>query len=340
MGNAFDVAGDRLQDSRATSLSCPSFQSPVTRVEILILPGVSEASLGLSLELLETANWLQRQAGRNAAFEITLSGAGSGAAGEAPELLVAPGLRVNGEVGGLDGRLSLPEGPARRRLDVAAEAGVPVASCGAGVFWLAAAGLLDGRRATTCWWLAGDFQRRFPAVDLRPDSNLVVDGPVTTAAAPLAQLDLMLTLVARHAGADLAQRCAARLLGTQRPAYGAYMASDFLAAADERLARAEAWAQERLGESFNVDDLAAAVGLTARTFARRLRRATGLSPVRFVQRLRVRQAVDLLQTTRLPLDEIAYRVGYSEPSTLRRLLRRDGAQGAREIRGQSAGLRS
>jgi transcriptional regulator GlxA family with amidase domain len=63
-----------------------------------------------------------------------------------------------------------------------------------------------------------------------------------------------------------------------------------------------------------------------------LERTTGLSPVRFVQRLRVERAVELLETTRLPFDEVARRVGYAEPSTLRRLLRREGIAGAREIR--------
>ncbi len=308
----------------------------MTRVEILVLEGVSPASLSLTLELLETANWLQRQAGHSEAFAITLSGPGSDVERPAPDLLVAPGLRAGGDIGEVERLLDAVSAPARRRLVVAAEAGAQVASCGAGVFLLASTGLLDGRRATTCSWLAGHFRQRFPAVDLRPDSNVVLDGPMATAAAPLAQLDLMLALVARHAGTDLARRCAGRLLAAERPSHAAYMASDFLAASDERVASAERWAVDRLGESFNVDALAGAAGLTARTFARRLHRATGLSPVRFVQRLRVRQAVDMLRTTRLPFDEIARRVGYAEPSTLRRLLRREGAAGAREIRGELA----
>lgn len=308
----------------------------VIRVEVLVLEGVSPASLSLTLELLETANWLQRQAGRSEPFAIALNGPGADEAGPPPDLLVAPGLRASGDVGEVDRWLEGISASTRRRLTTAARAGGQVASCGAGVFLLASAGLLDGRRATTSWWLASDFSRRFPAVDLRPQSNVMIDGPVATAAAPLAQLDLMLALVARHAGADLAQRCASRLLAVEQPSHAAYMASDFLAAADERVASAERWALDRLGESFNVDELAGAAGLSARTFARRLHRSTGLSPVRFVQRLRVRQAVDLLRTTRLPFDEIARRVGYAEPSTLRRLLRREGAAGAREIRGQLA----
>lgn len=305
----------------------------MTRVEVLVLEGVSPASLALTLELLETANWLQRQAGRAEPFAIALNGTGAAPGGSAPDLLVAPGLRASGDTARFAADVAAP---ARQRLAAAAEGGAQVASSGAGTFLLAEAGLLDGRRATTSWWLAAEFRRQFPAVDLRPDSNVVVDGPVATAGAPLAQLDLMLALVARHAGAELAQRCAARLLNAGRPSHAAYMASDFLAASDERVAAAERWALERLSDSFSIDELAGAAGLSARTFARRLHRAAGLSPVHFVQRLRVRHAVDLLKTTRLPFDEIARRVGYAEPSTLRRLLRREGAAGAREIRGQMA----
>lgn len=93
---------------------------------------------------------------------------------------------------------------------------------------------------------------------------------------------------------------------------------------------------ERLEEGFSVDDLAAAVELSPRTFARRIARATGMSPVRFLQRLRVERAVELVETTRLPFEAIARRVGYAEPSTLRRLLRRDGIDGPRRLRAGSA----
>ena len=308
----------------------------VTRVEILVLDGVSPASLSLTLEVLETANWLQRQAGRGEPFTTILSGRDAGVADPAPDLLVMPGLRASGGLAEVEHLTDTVFEPVRRRLVAATEAGAQVASSAAGVFLLASAGVLDGRQATTSSWLASDFRRRFPAVDLRAECNVVIDGPVASAAAPLAQLDLMLALVAHHAGSDLAQRCAGRLLAVERPSHAAYMAMDFLAAADERVATAERWALDRLGESFNVNELAGAAGLSVRTFARRLQRSTGLSPVRFVQRLRVRHALDMLETTRLPFDEIARRVGYSEPSTLRRLLRRAGAGGAREIRGQTA----
>jgi transcriptional regulator GlxA family with amidase domain len=309
----------------------------VTRVDVHVLKAASPSSLSLTIEVLEMANRLRLDEGGARPFEIAFSGGGAAAARDflgvaypdgrrdAPDVLVMPGPRPT-EGDGFDAEDS------GVRLAAAAAAGAQLATSGAGAFLLAQAGLLDGRRATTSWWLEAAFRRRFPAVDLRP-SGLVVDGPITTAGAPLAQLDLMLSLVARHAGGALAELCSRRLLMADQPSPARFMAATFLAASDERVAAAERWAVERLEDSFAVEDLADAAGLTSRTFARRLHRATGLSPVRFVQQLRVRRALDLLRTTRLPFDEIARRVGYSEPSTLRRLFRREGAAGAREIRG-------
>lgn len=114
------------------------------------------------------------------------------------------------------------------------------------------------------------------------------------------------------------------------------MALSFLAAADERLLRAERWARARLHRTFSVSELARAVGLGARTFARRCERATGLSPAKFVQKLRVEKAMELLATTRLGLDEIAEKVSYADPSTLRKLLHRERMPGARASRGHRA----
>lgn len=312
----------------------------MTRVDVHVLKAASPSSLSLTVEVLETANRLRLDEGGGRPFEITFSGWGAATAQKflgvdypsgawnAPDVLVMPGPRpADGD--SLDAEETLESGG---RLAAAVAAGAELATSGAGAFLLAQAGLLNGRRATTSWWLEAAFRRRFPDVDLRP-SGLVVDGPITTAGAPLAQLDLMLSLVARHAGGSLAELCSQRLLMADQPSPARFMAANYLATSDERVAAAERWAVERLEDSFAVEDLAEAAGLTSRTFARRLHRATGLSPVRFVQQLRVRRALDLLRTTRLPFDEIARRVGYSEPSTLRRLFRREGAAGARQIRG-------
>jgi transcriptional regulator GlxA family with amidase domain len=248
------------------------------------------------------------------------------------DVVVVPGLGLADEAALSEGLARTDAEDARRHLRQAEARGAEIASSCSGVFLLASAGLLEGRRATTSWWLAPLFRRLYPAVKLDTDAMVARDGRITTAGAAMAQFDLMLAVIARQADADLAARCARYLLVEPRSSQARYMAIGFLTANDERISQAERWARCRLAEAFSTGDLADAAGLTARTFARRLERVTGLSPVRFVQRLRIEQAIALLETTRLSLDEISRRVGYAEPSTLRRLLRRQGARSAREIR--------
>lgn len=321
----------------------------VTRIEVLVLQGASPSSVALTIELLDTANQLQEFTGGRAPFAISLTGSGADtaraflgysgatAAFQPAEIIIVPGLRLASEAA-LQERFRQEDAEdARRRLIAAAQRGAQLATSCTGVFLLASTGLLDGRRATTSGWLTPVLRRQFPAVRLEADGGLVVDGNTITAGPPLAQLDLVLSVVARHASAELARRCARHLLLDDHHSSAQYMAASFLSVMDDQVASAERWALNRLDESIAIPQLAQAAGMTARTFARRLRKATGLSPVRFLQQLRVRQAVDLLNTTRLSLDEIARRVGYSEPSTLRRLLRREGAAGARETRSRSVG---
>jgi transcriptional regulator GlxA family with amidase domain len=113
------------------------------------------------------------------------------------------------------------------------------------------------------------------------------------------------------------------------------MAIGLLAASNESVARAAIWARARLGEAICVNDLARAAGQSPRTFARRVVAATGLSPIQFLQQLRVERAVELIESTHLPFEEIAYRVGYSDPSTLRALIRRGIGVGPRDIRARA-----
>jgi transcriptional regulator GlxA family with amidase domain len=152
---------------------------------------------------------------------------------------------------------------------------------------------------------------------------VVADWPIATGGAALAQMDLMLAIVGRFAGPGLAQACANYLLLEERRSQAPFMAISYLAGQDERIAKAEQWVRANVERDFAIEELAAAVALAPRTFARRMAATCGISPIQFVQRIRLETARFLLETTRLPLDEIARRVGYAEPSTLRRLIRRD-----------------
>jgi transcriptional regulator GlxA family with amidase domain len=310
-------------------------------IDVLVLEGASAASVAITLETIEVANRIRAGADRPPCFDVRISGSGAewarrlarlptGSVVDAPaNVVVVPGLSWMDERLVIEG-LQRPDAElARTALRAAFRSGAEIASSCSAVFLVASTGLLDSRRATTTWWLAPVFRQLFPKVSLETDSMVVSDGRFTTAGAAMAQMDLMLSIVARYAGPDLADRCARYLLIDRRQSQSRYMAVSFLAAADSRISRAERWARARLHRGFSISDMAKAVGLGVRTFARRCERATGLPPVRFVQRLRVEKALELLQTTKLNLDEISQQVGYADASTLRKLLSREGARDAR-----------
>jgi transcriptional regulator GlxA family with amidase domain len=316
-------------------------------VEMLVLDGAMPSSVAITVDVLATANRVRAAAGRPPAFALRLAGSGRRVArplargvmlddratpDREADVVVVPSLvavterAVTERLGRRDART------AQRTLERAVAGGAAVAASCSAVFVVAGAGLLDGRRATTTWWLAPAFERMYPAVDLDADAMVVADGPVTTAGAAMAHLDLMLAVVTEHGGTGLAERCARFLLLERRQSQSRYMAIGFIASKDREVARAERWARAQLAAGVTVDGLAAAAGLAPRTFARRVARATGLSPVRFLQRIRVERAVELLETTTLSVEEIARRVGYAEPTTLRRLLRREAGGRPRELR--------
>lgn len=312
---------------------------------ILALDGALASSVAITIDVLAMANRSCINAGRPMAFDVQLVGSGAHlfrpflAFREAqhigPELLIIPAQGFS-KAPSFTGRLAEPDATdARERIKAAAGAGAHIASSCTGTLLLASSGLLNGRRATTAWWLAPAFQDLYPSVRLDTAELILSDGPFTTAGAAMAQMDLMVGLIARHAGAEIAETCARMMILDERRSQTPYMALGLLAASNETIARASAWARPRLAEPFSVNDLAAAVGQSPRTFARRVASATGLSPIQFLQRMRVEEAVDLIELTSLPFEEIAFRVGYSDPSTLRALIRRGAGLGPRDLRARA-----
>lgn len=200
-----------------------------------------------------------------------------------------------------------------------------------GTFVMAESGLLSGHQATTTWWLAPLFRRRYPDVVLEDSSMIVHSGPFVTAGAALGHMDLALWLV-RSVSPQLASLAAQYLIVDSRPSQSAYALTDHLVHTDPLVGKFESWARANLARGFSLNAAARAVGSSKRTLARRLHAVLGKSPLEYVQALRVERAVHLLKTTRASVDEIAARVGYADGVTLRTLLRRSRHAGVKEIR--------
>jgi transcriptional regulator GlxA family with amidase domain len=198
---------------------------------------------------------------------------------------------------------------------------------------LASASLLDGQNATTTWWLAPFFRERYPNVNLDESRMLVHSANIVTAGAAIAHLDLALWLV-RRKSPGLAALAARYLVVDPRPSQAAFIIPDQLAHHDLLIEKFELWARQRLVKGFSLSGAAKATGTSERTLARRLQAVMGKSPLSYVQDLRVERAVQLLQTTRASVDQVAVQVGYADGVTLRTLLRRKLGKGVREIRGR------
>lgn len=199
------------------------------------------------------------------------------------------------------------------------------ASVCAGAFALAAAGLLDGRRATTHWELADQLARRFPLVEVDSDAIFVEDGPVITSAGVTSGIDLALALVEKDLGAETARLVAKQLVVfLQRPG-GQSQFSVRLSAGQARheLVRKvlDAITSDPAGDH-SLEVLASGAGVSARHLTRLFGDEVGTTPARFVEKVRVEAAQLLLEATSDPLDVIARKVGLGSPETLRRAFTR------------------
>ncbi|MGM0450678.1 MAG: GlxA family transcriptional regulator [Pseudomonadota bacterium] len=199
--------------------------------------------------------------------------------------------------------------------------GRDLASNCTGAFLLGEAGLLEGREATTHWGYSGLFRQRYPEVDLRPHRLITSDGIVFCAGGGMAWFDLGLFLVERYCGVDTARALARAFvmdMGREsQAAYGSIHARRYHQ--DEAIITIQDWLDEHLAEPVRMDDLAAHFHMTPRTFKRRFRNATGDTPLRYLQQLRVEKAKKLLEQPHRRLSEITQAVGYEDTSAFSRL---------------------
>ncbi|MEU7796579.1 transcriptional regulator FtrA [Micromonospora tulbaghiae] len=198
--------------------------------------------------------------------------------------------------------------------------GARIVSICSGAFALAGAGLLDGRRATTHWRYADLLARRHPAVRVDPDVLYVDDGDILTSAGSAAGLDLCVHLVRRDHGPTIANAVARRLVvpphreGGQAQFIESPVPGD---PEDGRLAASMSWALANLGTPITVDRLARQAHMSARTYLRHFARATGTTPIRWLIDRRVQASLPLLETTTVPIDEVATTVGFETAVTFR-----------------------
>jgi transcriptional regulator GlxA family with amidase domain len=209
-----------------------------------------------------------------------------------------------------------------------------VASVCSGTFVLAAAGLLDGRRATTHWSRSAAFARAHPQVRLEPDRIYVRDGPVWTSAGITAGIDLALAMVAEDLGEPIARRTAQQLVVYRRRPGGQSQFSALLELdrPEGRFADLTGWMRERLGEPLGVERLAAQAAMSPRNFARAFVAETGVTPAKAVERLRVEAARERIEAGAEPVDRVAAAMGFGDPERMRRAFLRAFGQPPQALR--------
>ena len=202
--------------------------------------------------------------------------------------------------------------------------GARLCSICSGVFVLAAAGLLDGRRATTHWRYTDALARRFPAIEVLPDQLYIDNGQIITSAGSAAGIDMLLHLVRRDYGAQVGNMVAQRLVvpphreGGQAQYLPRPMAHDDKG----RLTRLMDWVRSHPAEPHTIASMAARASMSARTLQRQFHDATGFGPVEWLIRERIAIVKELLESVEMPLAQVAARAGFGSEESLRHHFRR------------------
>jgi transcriptional regulator GlxA family with amidase domain len=213
------------------------------------------------------------------------------------------------------------------------------ASVCTGAFLLAAAGLLDGRRATTHWRCAGELQRRHPTIKVDADRIFIREDDVWTSAGITAGIDLALAMIEEDCGIEVSKAIARDLVVYHRRSGGQSQFSTMLELEPRpgRIRDALAYARAHLRERLSVEQLAEVARISPRQFARQFAAETGETPARAVERLRCEAALPRIEGTTEPLDQIAFLVGFGDMERMRRVCLRIYGQPPQALRRRSRG---
>lgn len=316
------------------------------RISVLALENVFDTGLTVTLDAFSLANkFSTRLMGGAPPFEVSVVGVrrkvrtGQGLVipvqAVTPELkpdwVIVPALNTGTpeQLVPALGRADMKQA-IKQLLKWHAEGAKIAASC-IGTFFLAEAGLLDHREATTTWWLAPLFRQRYPNVLLDESRMLVPTDIGVTAGAAMGHLDLSLWLI-RKVSPDLASVVSRYLLADIRSSQAPYIIPNHLAQADPLILRFERWARDHLKGGFSLQEAANALATSPRSLQRRCQAVLGKSPLDYFQDLRVERARSLLDGSGLDVDAIAAEVGYVDGATLRTLLRQRLGRGVRDLR--------
>jgi transcriptional regulator GlxA family with amidase domain len=220
-------------------------------------------------------------------------------------------------------------------------AGGTLVSCCTGSFQLAAAGLLDGRLATTHWRAEETFRALFPQVELRIDSLLQAEDRIITGGGAQSFSTAIIWLIRQYLG-DAVATGTARLMLSEGQVNGQSAFRQWLPQrehGDEAIARAQAWLDAHYTEAFDLEEFAARFTLSSRTLMRRFKLATGMAPLQYQQRLRVEAAKAQLEGSQLQVNQIVWQTGYEDVSSFQRLFKRETGLTMLEYRQRFGGRR-
>ena len=305
-----------------------SSPNSVRVVELLAFPLVQLLDVTGPMQVFASANDFVRKSGRSLPYELKV------VAQNGAQVTSSAGLKLSTQ--------SLPRaGAAVDTLMVAGGRGVEaaaadpviidwvqmrskrarrIASVCTGAFLLAASGLLDGRRAATHWSYCAELARRFPKVRVESDPIFVRDGSVWTSAGVTAGIDLALALIEQDLGRTVALAVARYLVVfLKRPGGQAQFSTALsLQSAEDEFGVLHGWINKHLADDISLPVLADQAGMSERSFSRHYAEATGLTPARAVERLRVEAARRMLSESRLPVKRISQRCGFGSEETMRR----------------------